>query len=110
VAVALDGSVRNGLRIVPARANGVLFSPSYCDAALVGVIWIVVGTVLGGLLLMSWLLDRRANRRKARLVGSRDIWREVREGRRDARVIDSVIPGKGNNDWTSWSRRGRGGR
>jgi hypothetical protein len=47
------------------------------------------------------------------VVDGKAIFDEVREGVRDAKVVDSVwIPPTGGDaySWTSWSRRNRGGR
>jgi hypothetical protein len=74
---------------------------------VVAVVWGIIGGVLGLLLLAGALMDRNAKRRHARKTYSGDIWREVRESRRDAEVIDStrIGPPRGDIGWTSWSRR-----
>ncbi len=74
------------------------------------VVWAMVGSLLVLLLLVAALMDRSAKRRQARIVNSGDIWREVRESRRDADVIDSTGfgPPRGDIGWTSWSRRNHG--
>ena len=71
------------------------------------VVWGVVGGLVLLLLLAAALMDRNARRRRAPITYSGDIWREVRESRRDAEVIDStgVGPPRGDISWTSWSRR-----
>lgn len=76
------------------------------------VFWAIVGGFLALLLLAAALMDRGAKRRQARISSSGDIWREVRESRRDAEVIDSTGfgPPRGDIGWTSWSRRNRGNR
>ena len=74
------------------------------------VVWISVGSLVAVLLLVTALMDRNARRRHERIVASGDIWREVRESRRDAEVIDSTGfgPPRGDIGWTSWSRRNHG--
>ena len=76
------------------------------------VFWAIVGGFLALLLLAAALMDRGAKRRQARISSSGDIWREVRESRRDAVVIDSTGfgPPRGDIGWTSWSRRNQGSR
>lgn len=71
------------------------------------VFWAIVGAVLGLLLVAAALMDRNTKRRQARITNSGEIWREVRESRRDAEVIDSTGfgPPRGDIGWTSWSRR-----
>lgn len=78
--------------------------------AVATVFWAIVGGFLGLLLLAAALMDRSAKRRQARITSSGDIWREVRESRRDAEVIDSTGfgPPQGDIGWTSWSRRNHG--
>lgn len=74
---------------------------------------VVAGAVVVPLLVVSWLMDRRVRRRGASVVDGKAIFDEVREGVRDAKVVDSVwIPPTGGDaySWTSWSRRNRGGR
>jgi hypothetical protein len=70
-------------------------------------VWAVLGGLLALLLLAAALMDRNAKRRQAHVSNSGDIWREVRESRRDAEVIDSTGfgPPRGDIGWTSWSRR-----
>lgn len=101
------------------RANGALSAekraahmhgrgPGTCEScAVVTVFWAIVGGLVVVLLLAAALMDRNARRRHARIVNSGDIWREVRESRRDAEVIDStgLGPARGDINWTSWSRR-----
>ena len=74
------------------------------------VVWVSIGGLVAVLLLVSALMDRNARRRHERIVASGDIWREVRESRRDAEIIDStgVGPPRGDIGWTSWSRRNHG--
>jgi hypothetical protein len=67
--------------------------------------WAVVGLVLAGLLLVGWRMDRAVRRRGSRLLPSTDVWREVRESRRDAAAMSPFGP---DSSWTSWSRRNRG--
>jgi hypothetical protein len=76
------------------------------------VFWAIVGGFLALLLLAAALMDRGAKRRQARISSSGDIWREVRESRRDAEVIDSTGfgPPRGDIGWTSWSRRNHDNR
>lgn len=79
------------------------------------IFWAVVGGVVVALLLATWRMDRGARRRGARVLGSGEVWREVREGVRDARVLDNsvLLPPNGqreNYGWTSWSRRNHGHR
>ena len=71
------------------------------------VFWAIVGGLLGLLLVAAALMDRNARRRRARIASSGDIWRDVRESKRDAEVIDStgIGPPRGDIGWTSWSRR-----
>ena len=75
------------------------------------VVWVVIGALVVLLLLAAALMDRNARRRHARITYSGDIWREVRESRRDAEVIDSTGfgPPEGDIGWTSWSRRNHEG-
>ena len=68
------------------------------------VFWISVGVVLTVLLGVSWWLDRSARRRGSRSLHHSDVWREVREGRRDAEVVSPFVR---DNSWTSWNRRNR---
>jgi len=75
------------------------------------IVWSVIGAVLALFLLAAWLMDRSARRHGTRVLDSKDIQREVREGHRDARMIDngSLLPAQ-DISWTSWSRRNHGGR
>lgn len=75
------------------------------DARMV-LLWVVVGLVLVGLLAVAWRMDRAARRRGARVTDAGDVWREVRESRRDAEVV-SPFADRGDYSWTSWSRRNR---
>lgn len=68
------------------------------------VFWIAVGVVLVLLLAVAWWLDHMARRRGARSHHHSDVWREVREGRRDAEVVNPFVQ---DNSWTSRSRRNR---
>ena len=76
------------------------------------MVWLIVGIVVAALLLAGALMDRNARRRGGRVLGSSDIWYQVREADRDSRVIDnSVAPPAGRDSgWTSWGRRNSGGR
>lgn len=68
------------------------------------VFWIAVGVVLTLLLGVSWWMDHSARRRGARSQHHSDVWFQVREGRRDAEVMNPLVR---DNSWTSWSRRNR---
>jgi hypothetical protein len=70
------------------------------------LVWGVVGLVLAALLVVGWLMDRSVRRRGSRVTYSGDVWREVREGRRDAEVTNPFA-GKGDYSWSSWNRRNR---
>jgi hypothetical protein len=74
------------------------------DAAMV-VFSMVVGGALAALLTVAWRMDRAVRRRGSRVTDSGDLWREVRESRRDAEVTS---PFSTDNSWSSWSRRNRG--
>jgi hypothetical protein len=67
-----------------------------------GWFWLVVGAVLTALLTAAWRVDRGVRRRGSRVLPHSDVWRDVRESRRDAEAT-SVF----SNDisWSSWSRR-----
>ena len=67
-------------------------------------VWVLVGVVLAGLLLVAWRMDAAVRRRGSRVSASSDVWFEVRESRRDA---DLVNPVASDYSWTSWSRRNR---
>jgi len=71
------------------------------DSAM--VIWAVVGVAVVVLLAVSWQMDRAVRRRGSAVTHPRDIYVEVREGRRDAEVLGNPM----NRDvsWSSWSRR-----
>ncbi|MGY5883356.1 hypothetical protein [Modestobacter lacusdianchii] len=69
-----------------------------------GIFWAAIGLLLLGLLVAGWVMDRGVRRRGSRVVHHSDIWREVREGNRDARVVDPRVR---DSSWTSWSRRNR---
>jgi hypothetical protein len=64
--------------------------------------WLVVLAALGALLAAGWRMDRAVRRRGSRVTGSGELWREVREARRDAEVTSAY---SSDNSWTSWSRR-----
>jgi hypothetical protein len=66
--------------------------------------WLVVFGVTGALLLVAWRMDRAARRRGSRVLHSADVWRDVRESRRDA---EATSPFSSDNSWSSWSRRNR---
>jgi hypothetical protein len=66
--------------------------------------WLVVGAALSGLLGAAWRMDRAVRRRGSTVTGSGELWREVRESRRDAEVTS---PFSIDNSWSSWSRRNR---
>ena len=66
--------------------------------------WLAVLAALAALLTATWRMDRAVRRRGSRVTGSGEVWREVRESRRDAEVT-SPFAGKGDYSWTSWSRR-----
>ena len=66
--------------------------------------WLVVLAGLGALLLVAWRMDRAVRRRGSRVLQSGDVWRDVRESRRDAEAT-SVF--SNDNSWSSWSRRNR---
>jgi len=73
-----------------------------------GIVWGVIGGLLVLLLLVSWLMDVSAKKRGARTITSKDISSAVRDGRRDAAVINDAGPLLPKDvGWTSWSRRGR---
>jgi hypothetical protein len=69
--------------------------------------WAVIGLVLAVLLLSAWRIDRGVRRRGSRVLHHSDVWYQVRESRRDAEVTNPFA-GRGDHDWTSWSRRNRG--
>jgi hypothetical protein len=58
-------------------------------------------------LVAAWLMDRAARRRRARVLSSRDVWTQIREGKRDARLVDSpaYLAAREDTSWTSWGRR-----
>ncbi|WP_138732992.1 hypothetical protein [Modestobacter excelsi] len=66
--------------------------------------WLVLLAALSALLLVGWLMDRAVRRRGSRVLHSADVWRDVRESRRDAEAT-SVF--SNDNSWSSWSRRNR---
>ena len=66
--------------------------------------WVLIGVVLAGLLLMAWRMDAAVRRRGSRVLHHSDVWREVRESNRDAEVMSPLVS---DNSWTSWSRRNR---
>ncbi|MEU2349696.1 hypothetical protein [Modestobacter sp. NPDC049651] len=73
-----------------------------------GIVWILIGAVVGVLLLVSWLMDRAAGRRGSRTVAASDITSAVQESHRDARVARNAGANVSQDaGWTSWSRRGR---
>ena len=75
---------------------------------MTGIVWGVIGGLLVLLLLVSWLMDVSAKKRGARTITSKDISSAVRDGRRDAAVINDAGPLLPKDvSWTSWSRRGR---
>lgn len=86
--------------------------PPWNNSIVAAVVWSIIAGIVIALLLASWLMDRSAKRRHARIADSRDIYNEVREGVRDSRTIDSTFlpPGGKDYTWTSWSRRNRGDR
>ena len=71
-----------------------------------GVIWfwLVVLTALGTLLLVAWRMDRAVGRRGSRVLHHADVWRDVRDSRRD---VEATNPFSNDNSWSSWSRRNR---
>lgn len=70
------------------------------------VFWAVLGGLVALLLLSAALMDRNARRRRARVVDSRDIWNHVREGRRDAKMVDNTpLLTPKDASWTAWSKR-----
>jgi hypothetical protein len=66
--------------------------------------WLVLAGALAALLLVAWRMDRAVRRRGSRVLHSGDVWRDVRDSRRDAEATSAFT-----NDvsWTSWSRRNR---
>lgn len=75
---------------------------------MTGIVWGAIGGLLVVLLLVSWLMDVSAKRRGSRTTTSKDISSAVRDGRRDAAVINDAGPLLPKDvSWTSWSRRGR---
>ena len=75
---------------------------------MAGIVWGGIGGLLAVLLLVSWLMDRSARRRGQRTVNSRDLSTAVRDGRRDAAVVNDAGPLLPKDvSWTSWSRRNR---
>jgi hypothetical protein len=75
---------------------------------MAALVWSVIGGVIAVLLLVSWLMDRSAKRRGRRTLASSDIAAAVRDGRRDAEVVNdagALLPR--DVSWTSWSRRNR---
>ncbi|WP_138759799.1 hypothetical protein [Modestobacter altitudinis] len=66
--------------------------------------WLVALAAVLSLLLVAWLMDRAVRRRGSRVLHSGDVWRDVRESRRDAEVTS---PFSSDNSWSSWSRRNR---
>ena len=75
---------------------------------MAALVWSVIGGVIAVLLLVSWLMDRSAKRRGRRTLASGDIVAAVRDGRRDAEVVNDaggLLPR--DVSWTSWSRRNR---
>jgi hypothetical protein len=71
-----------------------------------GVIWfwLVVLAALGSLLLVAWRMDRAVRRRGSRVLHHADVWRDVRDSRRD---VEATNPFSNDNSWSSWSRRNR---
>jgi hypothetical protein len=70
------------------------------------VLWFrgLVGAVLAALLTAAWRVDRGVRRRGSRVLHHSDVWRDVRDSRRDAEAT-SVF--SNDNSWSSWSRRNR---
>ena len=66
--------------------------------------WLVVLATVGSLLLVAWRMDRAARRRGSRVLHPGDVWRDVRDSRRDA---EATSPFSSDNSWSSWSRRNR---
>jgi len=64
--------------------------------------WLVVLAALAALLTAAWRMDRTVRRRGSRVTAPGELWREVRESRRDAEVTS---PFSSDNSWSSWSRR-----
>ena len=79
-------------------------SPLFRHHLLMLWFWVVVGASLSGLLTAAWRIDRGVRRRGSRVLHHSDVWRDVRDSRRDAEAT-SVF----SNDvsWSSWSRRNR---
>ena len=71
-----------------------------------GVIWfwLVVLAALSSLLLVAWRMDRAVRRRGSRVLHHTDVWRDVRDSRRD---VEATNPFSSDNSWSSWSRRNR---
>ncbi len=72
-----------------------------------GLFWGVIGSVLAVLLLTAWWADRAVRRRGSRVLHHSDVWYQVREGRRDAELLNPFAGGAEDYSWTSWSRRNR---
>jgi hypothetical protein len=79
-------------------------SPQFRHHLLMLWFWVVVGAGLSALLTAAWRIDRGVRRRGSRVLHHSDVWRDVRDSRRDAEAT-SVF----SNDvsWSSWSRRNR---
>jgi hypothetical protein len=66
--------------------------------------WPVVAAALAAPLLIAWRMDRAVRRRGSRVLPSADVWRDVRESRRDT---EATSPNSFDISWSSWSRRNR---
>ena len=66
--------------------------------------WAVVGLALAALLVAAWRMDAAVRRRGSRVTHSGDVWRDVRDSRRD---VEASNPFSSDTSWTSWSRRNR---
>ena len=66
--------------------------------------WLVVVVALAALLVIGRAMDRAVRRRGSRVLHSADVWRDVRDSRRDA---EATSPFSTDSSWSSWSRRYR---
>ena len=66
--------------------------------------WLAVLAALGALLSVAWRMDRAVRRRGSRVLHPADVWRDVRDSRRDA---EATSVNSFDNSWSSWSRRNR---
>ena len=72
---------------------------------MVELFWLGIGLAIALALVAAWAVDRRDRRRGHQLRSSGDIFRDVREQKRDNRSGDTTAYLNPDQSWTHRSRR-----